>query len=1154
MRIFHQKTAGTLLKTISLCMILTCFITDQSMANPNSFDFDIVQPLNLGLPQNANWVCTIRPQIAQKTVSALPLAASDYLQEVQYFDGAGMVYKTVQLNASPAQKNISTQQEYDSYNRLVRQSLPYIDVNNNSNPDSFYANLSPSFGIAADEYPCSENVYINTRSEIKYGPGQEWHPHYRDKYQITNIHSNVANEVRLWTATDTQVSSSSCYDAGKLYVTESIDEDGRTAKTYTDLHGRILRQVQVSAMGNAVTDFVYDSRGRKVYVLPPAINKGGSFTITFTTSSTDFSRFIYAYRYDDRNREVEKHIPGAGWTYTIYNKLDKPILTQDADQRTRYEWSFVKYDAFGRVAYTGLYTNTFYTTRAAMQTLVNEGANSLWESRQVNTEWSNDTFPNTNGLNTVIHTVNYYDNYNFSGKETYSGAGVDTRVKGMQTGSKIKVLDNTPYDLISTMYYDKKGRLIHTIANQPRVAGLTVKDELTNTYKFTGLLLTTTRKHYRDGSVMFTQTTTNTYDHAGRLKTTKQNMGSGDVTVSANDYNEVGQLIKTTLNGGQEIINYSYNIRGWLTEINNGKFSEKLHYQNAVTGLSNTQQWAGNISAMEWKTTTPNTFWHAYSFVYDNLNRLTAGNYNSTGSNGSYGTNKDYYNENYKYDIMGNILELNRRYGNLETKLKYTYNGNRLSTMSGGETWPSMITLSGATAPGVYTATNSIVLKPGFNYKTAANPNKTITLNTNPSLTSPSPQYVYSAAGRMTNDNHRGIDIQYNHLGLVKQIDRKGQTKGQTMKHLYDATGRKVRTSLPDNTTRNYIDGVEYKNGVIEFISTPQGRIRQSGSNWVYDYFLKDHLGNVRVVLQSNGTVLEVNAYYPYGKIIPGLSKTNITAPNNYKYNGKELQTELGLDWLNYGARMLSNRELPVWLTIDPLAELRPHESPYSAFGNNPIRNVDPDGRYWVNSSDSVYAGQLQQEMGNKAKSEQKSLDRLNSKIAKNQEKGKDVSKDQAKAAGMQANIDNLNAGISELTAMGATTEQGFTYKMTDNDVGYAYMENGVIVMEIANNGSVSNGLHESSHGYDIWQNGAYTKGNVLAGESKAYGREFSFGTAIPSSDWYKPIKSLSDINGSYVLGIRHNNEYLYGKIYHGLTYDYKRMQRAFRTARKNQW
>jgi RHS repeat-associated protein len=101
---------------------------------------------------------------------------------------------------------------------------------------------------------------------------------------------------------------------------------------------------------------------------------------------------------------------------------------------------------------------------------------------------------------------------------------------------------------------------------------------------------------------------------------------------------------------------------------------------------------------------------------------------------------------------------------------------------------------------------------------------------------------------------------------------------------------------------------------------------------------------NLMVVMRGGG-VSEVNAYYPFGTIISDLS-TIVTYPleqNYYKYNGKELQEELGLNWLDYGARMMDPAVGRWWLP-DPLAEKFYNISPYAYAANNPIRFIDPDG------------------------------------------------------------------------------------------------------------------------------------------------------------------------------------------------------------------
>lgn len=74
---------------------------------------------------------------------------------------------------------------------------------------------------------------------------------------------------------------------------------------------------------------------------------------------------------------------------------------------------------------------------------------------------------------------------------------------------------------------------------------------------------------------------------------------------------------------------------------------------------------------------------------------------------------------------------------------------------------------------------------------------------------------------------------------------------------------------------------------------------------------------------------------------------------------------------------------------------------------------------------------------------------------------------------------------------MGNATDHTFTYEKVDGNVGCADIIDGVIVMSISNICSLSNGVHESSHGYDFGKNGKYTKSEFLPGEVKAYDRQF---------------------------------------------------------------
>ncbi len=135
-----------------------------------------------------------------------------------------------------------------------------------------------------------------------------------------------------------------------------------------------------------------------------------------------------------------------------------------------------------------------------------------------------------------------------------------------------------------------------------------------------------------------------------------------------------------------------------------------------------------------------------------------------------------------------------------------------------------------------------------------------------------------------------------------------------------------------------------YENNQLQFILTSEGRIMmQNEDTYEYQYFLKDHLGNTRITLSQNGTILQENAYYPFGMNIAGLSSANSSPENKYKYNGKELEGEFGLDWYDYGARFY-DVALARFHSVDPMADQRLWVSPYNFVQNNPINRIDPTG------------------------------------------------------------------------------------------------------------------------------------------------------------------------------------------------------------------
>jgi RHS repeat-associated protein len=122
-------------------------------------------------------------------------------------------------------------------------------------------------------------------------------------------------------------------------------------------------------------------------------------------------------------------------------------------------------------------------------------------------------------------------------------------------------------------------------------------------------------------------------------------------------------------------------------------------------------------------------------------------------------------------------------------------------------------------------------------------------------------------------------------------------------------------------------------------------KVNQKG--YLYVYVSNEHpvLANVYFddlkIVHHTG-VEQSDDYYPFGLAFNSYSRENSTA-NQYLYNGKERQDELGLDWLDYGARMYMP-EIGRWGVVDPMADKFYSWSPYTYALDNPVNFIDPDG------------------------------------------------------------------------------------------------------------------------------------------------------------------------------------------------------------------
>ena len=148
--------------------------------------------------------------------------------------------------------------------------------------------------------------------------------------------------------------------------------------------------------------------------------------------------------------------------------------------------------------------------------------------------------------------------------------------------------------------------------------------------------------------------------------------------------------------------------------------------------------------------------------------------------------------------------------------------------------------------------------------------------------------------------------------------------------------------TLTKVTTVDYCGDFIYVNGKLKRMLFPGGYVtfrNDSIEHPEYHFYLTDYQGNVRIVANQDGTIEQINHYYPYGGLM-GESTNSDHQP--YKYNGKELDRHHGLDWYDYGARWYNGIS---WMSPDPLAEKYYSTSPYVYCDNNSMRYIDPDGR-----------------------------------------------------------------------------------------------------------------------------------------------------------------------------------------------------------------
>ena len=900
-------------------------------------------------------------------------------ETITYFDGLGRPKQVIMVKSTVSGKDLVTPITYDGFGRQVKDILPVPVATQNSmihtgiineNQANSYYGVSNAYAEKDLEKSPLDRVLqqANAGEAWKMSSGHTQKFTYEAnlgtevKKFVTNTSINTVNAIsNTVSVPSVSTSNNGNYPAGTLYKNTVTDEDGNPVVQFTNAQGQTLLIRRTDGNQNIDTYYVYNEYNQLAFVMSPKAVKQIEANNKVITEAI-LNDLCYQYKYDGKTRLVEKKLPGKDWEFMVYDKQDRLVLMQDGILRTTTNnflskgWIFTKYDELGRVAYTGFFTNS--ATRQAMQTAVNtipanasnneKRSNSPFNLQGIDVYYDKKGFP-TESI--TLLTVNYYDTYPSSapavpatvlGQYTLPqtlGNNQDASTKSLSTASFVKNIEDNNWTK-TYHYYDSKGRLIASKSTN-HLGGYTNREMKLD---FTGAITESYTSHKRSPN----DTEVNVkekfvYDDQKRLvKQYHQVDNNPEELLAENTYNDLNELINKKTGNNLQSIDYAYNIRGWMTSMNNPDnlgtdlFGYKIKYENPVYTNMALGKYNGNISEVDWATSKDGVL-KRYSYQYDALNRLKLGNYSEP--NTSIPQN-NYYNESMSYDVNGNIMALkrNRKLENVGVQLiddlSCVYSGNRLHTVTD--------------------ASSNYFGYPGVSGNLIH----------------------YDVNGNMTDHLDKGLlEIKYNYLHLPTYIkfdqfvireDLFGQglaTKYKNTSYLYRADGVKLkkihhyfsgRMQVDADTTTEYLDGFQYsgesdefslKNVSLQFVPTSEGYYDFAKNKYIYQY--KDQIGNIRLAYyrdNNSGVAIDrTTDYYPFGLEFGGSLNTSGSLSPKYTYGFQEQEKQQDTGWNSFKWRNY-DPTIGRFFNVDPLSEKYNTWSVYVFSGNRVIDARELEG------------------------------------------------------------------------------------------------------------------------------------------------------------------------------------------------------------------
>lgn len=646
------------------------------------------------------------------------------------------------------------------------------------------------------------------------------------------------------------------YGAGQLLVTKMEDPHGGITLTYQNRSKQtVCKKVWNGSSSWLTTYYLYNEVGGITFIVTP---KATAEIINEDCINSDLiNKLCYAYEYDKDGNTVSKRVPGKqGKDIVVYDIRKRAVMTRSPLMATKNQWYFTLYDKLNRPVVTGMYngnlSQSHWDSAAYGYNASSYNAQQLeyWFTHHL----GSNTYPDTLN-NCVMHSYSYYDNYldtpaNYTTFDasyaTHYRSGSEMivpvpnyNVHGKLVATRVRILDegianNFVNKWVTTvMFYDEQGRVIQTKVKNPW--NTSTWDVSTNQYNFAGSVVLNVQYHKAWAGSTKPATTIITRSNyalaSGQLESVDQKIDTGAwMNIASYAYEDLPGRLRSKQLGNVEHQRYSYNIRGQLTGISedvlrtdtiiypNVTYASQLCYE---TGFDSAR-YDGTLTGYKWRTKSSEQ--RAYGYMYDKVGRMKQAVYRDSSS--AHNWSSAFHNftvSNVNYDANGNITAL-QQYGpttsgwGLIDNLVYTYDeGNTLqktTESTGANVSPSVKDFENGTS-------------------------------------GTSDDYTYDADGNLSKDRNKSIDtIIYNHQDLPVLV-RKGN---DTIRNIYDASGVLLQKTIRESsvvTTRRYWGNMNYKGDSVEYVLHPEGRARWQPDSGLfrYDFFVKDHLGNVRTTV-----------------------------------------------------------------------------------------------------------------------------------------------------------------------------------------------------------------------------------------------------------------------------------------------------------------